>query len=556
MNKGKIFSLVSLLVAFSMVLVACGANPTPAAQPAQPAATTQPVAQTAPTAAPAAATKAPAAQAPTAQPAAAKPAGSKILRVRLYGDIKNMDPAFIGSQNDWVVGNTILQGLVTYAPNSYEVVNELADSMETSKDGLTITFKLKQGIQWPKGYGEVSADDVKFSYERIADPALKSPYADDWAALDHVEVLDKYSGKIILKKPFAPLWHSTLPVTSGKILPKKYLQEVGNEKFATNIIGTGPYMLVDWKPKQEVVVKRNPDYKGTPPAWDEIHFIPIEDDKTAEIALEAGELDFSRIAIASIDRFQNNPNFQLIKKPSLRYRWIGMNVENPKLKDINVRLAIRYAIDVPSIVKVAYMGQADQEYTLIPPGLVGYWKDAPHFDRDLAKAKDYMAKAGLKTLDLRMDIQDTSEYRAWAEIAQQNLKEIGINLSINPMDSSSFWSIGDGDKGKDVELYGMSFSMQPDPSWAAMWFTCNQIGVWNWQRWCSKDYDALYQKGLSSTDDKERQQIFVDMEKIWNDAAHSIWITHGVYAYAAAPAIKAAVTPHGDPQVQYFTPTK
>ena len=125
-----------------------------------------------------------------------------------------------------------------------------------------------------------------------------------------------------------------------------------------------------------------------------------------------------------------------------------MNVENPKLQDINVRQAIRYALDVPGMVKATYMGQADVEYALIPPGLVGYWKDAPKYERDVAKAKEYMQKAGIDTLDLKIDIQDTTEYRSWAEIAQQNLKEIGINLTINPLDSSAYWSLGAASRAK------------------------------------------------------------------------------------------------------------
>ncbi len=536
---------VVFLVILSVLLAACGAPAAPTAAPAAPAAA-QPAAA-APTAAP---TAAPAA------PAAAAPAEPKILRVRLYGDIKNMDPAFIGSQNDWVVGNTMLNGLVSYAPNSYELINELAESIEQSENGLEITFRLKPGIKWQKGYGEVTAEDVKFSFERIADPELQSPYLDDWKTLDRVEVTDTYSGKIILKEPFAPLWYSTLPVTSGRILPKKYVEEVGMEKFAAEPIGTGPYMFQEWKPKEEIVVVRNPDYYGEPAYWDEIHFLPIEDDKAAEIALEAGELDFARISIASVERFESDPNFGLMKKPSLRYRWIGMNVENPKLQDINVRQAIRYALDVPAMLKVAYLGQAELETTLVPPGLVGHWSDAPKYERDVEKAREFMAKAGITSLDLRMDIQDTSEYRVWAEIAQQNLKDIGINLTINPMDSSSFWSIGEGDKGKEVELFGMSYSMQPDPAWAAMWFTCEQVGVWNWQRWCNEEWDALYDKGLVTLDEAERNQIYIDMEKIWDSEAHAVWITHGVYAYAYSTAIAPAVTPHGDPQVQFFGPAQ
>jgi peptide/nickel transport system substrate-binding protein len=519
-----------------LVLSACGA---PQATPQPPAATSAPAAI--PTATP---------LPPTATPVPEP----KVLKVRLYGDIQNLDPAFRISQNDDVVANCVIDGLVRYGPDSYELVNQLAEKIEQSEDGLTITFKLREGVKWHRGYGELTTEDVKFSFERFIDPELEAEYKDDWATLDQVEIIDKYNGKIILKEPFAPLWKTTLPIGSGNILCKKYVEEVGLEGFATNIIGTGPYLFDQWEPKQRITLKRNPEYYGETPVWDEIQFLPIEDDKAAEVAMEAGELDFSRIAVTSVERFEENPDLALIKKPSLRYRWIGMNVEHPKLQDINVRQAIRYAIDVPSILQAGYMGQAEQETTLVPPGLIGHWKEAPKYERDVAKAKEFLAKAGLTTLDLRIDLQDTTEYRTWAEIAQQNLKEVGINLAINPMDSSSFWTIGEGDKGKEVELFTNNYSMQPDPSWATMWFTCDQVGVWNWQRWCSPEFDELHKQGLVTVDDAEREKIYMEMEKIYDAACHSVWITHGLSTYAYKPTIKPATSPHGVPQVEWFLP--
>jgi peptide/nickel transport system substrate-binding protein len=526
-------------------LAGCAPPPT-----AAPAATAAP--QGAPTSPPATSAPAPTqAPAPTEAPAptAAEP---KVLRIRLYGDIQNLDPAFLVSENDNDVGMNVISGLVTYGANSYDIVNDLAESITPSDDGLEVTFKLREGVQWQNGYGEVTTDDVKFSYERIANPDMQAAYHDDWATLDHVEVIDKYNGKIVFSEPFAPLWHSTLPVGSGWVLCKKYVEEVGNDKFATQIMGSGPYLYSEWNPKQQVTLKRNPDYFGTPPYYDEIHFIPIEDDKAAEVALQAGELDFSRISAASFDQFAADPNFETAKLPSLRYRWIGMNVENPKLQDINVRQAIRYAIDVPSILQAAYLGQVKQEYGLVPEGLIGYWADAPQYQRDVAKAQDFMSKAGVSSLDLRMDIQDTTEYRTWAEIAQQNLKDIGINLTINPLDSSSYWSIGDGDAGKNVELFSSNYSMEPDPSWATVWFTTDQIGVWNWMRWSSPEYDDLHKQGLVTIDNTKREQIYIKMQQLWDEACHTIWITNGSQTYAYSPAIKPALTPNGLMQPLFF----
>ena len=489
----------------------------------------------------------------TPEPEAAEP---KVLRIRLYGDIQNLDPAFIVSANDSAVADAVFEGLIRYGPNSYDPIYQLAETLEPSEDGLEIYFKLKEGVMWQKGYGELTAEDVKFSFERMIDPDLAAPYADDWATLDHVEVLGKYEGKIVLSEPLATLWTTTLPMTSGDIVCKKQVEEIGVEKFATDIVGTGPYYLAEWKPKEKVVLARNEEYHGDAPYWDEIILLPIEDAKTAEVALEAGELDFSGISLASTDRFEADPNYELLKLPGLAYAWIGMNVENPKLQDKNVREAIRYAIDVPSILQATYMGQAEQAGAMIPKGLLGYWADAPLHQRDVEKAKEYMAAAGIESLDLEIACQDTTEYRTWAEVAQQNLADIGINLTINPMDSSTYWSMGDGDKGLDVELFTSKYSSQPDPAWYTMWFVCDQVGVWNWQRWCNPEFDALHKEGLVTTDLARRDEIYIEMQEIFDEAAQAVWITHPVQAFAYSPDIQPATTPNGDMQIQWFMPAK
>src|SRR4030043_461247 len=95
---------------------------------------------------------------PTSVPPTEVPTEPKVLKIRLYGDIQNLDPAFYKSANDKVVGTNVYSGLVTYAPNSYDIKNDLAESIETSEDGTQITFKLREGVQWQNGYGEVTTE--------------------------------------------------------------------------------------------------------------------------------------------------------------------------------------------------------------------------------------------------------------------------------------------------------------------------------------------------------------------------------------------------------------
>jgi len=542
MKKKTTWILISILVIVSIMTVACGggeettdAEPTAAEPMEEPAEVV--------------------ADEPAEEPDEVEEL--KILKVNIGGDITSVDPAFISSTIDAQVGEALLPGLVVHDPVTHEMVNDLAEWIEVSEDGLEIKFKLKEGVMWQRGYGEVTAEDVKYSFERMIDEELEGWYYDDWATLDHVEVTGTYEGTIILNDFYAPLMVTTLPEYSGKIVPKAYIEEVGVEAFSTDPVGVGPYLFAEWTPMEKIVLKRDPDYFGKAPYYDEIHLFMIEDTQAAEAALEAGEIDYTIIDGASVERFEADADFTVTVLPSMGFNWIGMNVENPKLQDINVRQAIRYAIDVPGILQVAYDGLVEQENTMIPPGVLGHWEDAPVFERDVELAKEYMVKAGLESLDLRIDF-DSSETAdsAVAEIAQANLAEIGINLEINPVESAAFWELGMGDEGLNMELFVIGYAMYPDPTWGSMWFTCDQVGIWNWMRWCSEEYTDLNSQSKASLDPAERQEIHEQMEKIWNDAAHSIWLTHGNRYYAGRSDVMVDYAISNDYLIFSFRPSE
>jgi peptide/nickel transport system substrate-binding protein len=488
---------------------------------------------------------------------AAEQTGPKILKVRINADIKNLDPARRYTQWDDVVAKTLFSGLVRYSANSYEIEQELAEAFEISEDGKEIYFKLVEGAQFHGGHGEVTAEDVKYSYERFLDEETGSAYADDWASLDHVEVLGKYEGKIILTEPFAPLMKTTLPLNSGSIVPKDYVEEVGLSNFTTDVIGSGPYILAEWKPNQYVKVVRNEDYFGEAPYWDEIRFMVIKDHQSAEIALQAGEIHFAQVSDNGAQMFRNDPEFGLTENPNLDYKWIGINVENPKLEDVNVRKAIRSAISVQDILTVAYNGQVEQSKGLVAPGLVGYWEEGPVHNQDLEQAKAYLEKAGVNDLKLTMSIVDEDEFRVWAQIAQENLKKIGVELEIAPLEYGTYWESGVGEKGLELELFSAVYQMQPDPSWATMWFVSEQVGVWNWMRWRNEEFDALHEQGLVEMDEAERDDIYSRMQELMDEDAVAVWVTHGKTFYAYDPeVVSPAMTPHNALQFRFFSEGK
>jgi peptide/nickel transport system substrate-binding protein len=192
---------------------------------------------------------------------------------------------------------------------------------------------------------------------------------------------------------------------------------------------------------------------------------------------------------------------------------------------------------------------------LIPEGTLGYWKDAPVYNRDVAKAKEYLAKANLASLDLKLTYENTDEYNTWAQIVEQNLKEVGINVTLDPLDSSSFWAYGSDGKDKALELFAIGYSsVAPEPAWSTMWFTCDQVDLWNWMRWCNKDFDALHKKGIETIDPAQREPIYIDMQKLWDENVISVFVTNVPQVYVSKPSVKMVIYPGGlSPMLREFS---
>jgi peptide/nickel transport system substrate-binding protein len=474
------------------------------------------------------------------------------LTIRLVNDVSNMDPANVPTTPDAIVMNCVNEGLVTFKPNTFEVVNHLAETFTPSPDGLSFEFKLKEGIQFHSGYGELTAEDVKFSYERIAGltkPKIESAYRGDWSPhLEEVQVTDTYSGTIVLKEPFAAIMRSTLPVGSGLVLSKKAVEERGDE-YPTHPIGTGPYEFVSWTPNAKVVLKRFADYGGANQeyagsAFPEIHFIPIQDDSASDIALQTGEIDVAQLSLQGIDRFTSDEGFQVVKRTSLDYQWIGMNMLHPKLADIRVRQAIRLAVDVPAIIEAAFEGKWTRATAIIPPGMgLGHWADAPVYDRDVDGAKALLEDAGVSGLELSFMFTDQTGSKNLAEIVQSNLADVGIELTLNQVDSATFYELGKN--LRERELIFIGFGTQPDPSWSTVWFTCDQLDVWNWMYWCDEEYDRLHFAAVKEVDTATRNEMYIQMQRLWDEAAHTIWVVWPTYYFGARKGIEPAITPGG-----------
>ncbi len=473
------------------------------------------------------------------------------------------DPAFAQYYSDLMVDGAVYEGLITYKPGTYDVVNQLAETFEPSADGTRFHFTLKRGIEFQGGYGELTTDDVKFSFERTAGmtkPKVESAYVADWAPqLKEVQIAGKYEGTIVLNHVFAPLMHTTLPTLSGLIISKKAALERGKQ-FGSHPIGSGPYMVQSFTPNQQVVLTKFAKWGGASkpdvqPVYDKITLTANGDPTFVDAGLRSGDLDVALIEGSQYKRLSADGSLTVSKFTSLSYDWIGMNVTNPALTNINVRKAIRLGIDVPAIIEVAYDGVSPRATAVLPPTMsIGYWKDAPVYDRDVNAAKALMNSAGVSGLDLSLVVPNSPSYfKTIAELVQANLADIGIKVSIDVQDSASYYAPSAAALRK-MQLFGGDFASFPDPFWSMEWFTTAQIGPggYNWMSWSNKQFDELQNQAAAELDDARRTELYIEMQKIWDEDANSVWLAWPATIWAADTSVAMKIRPDGLPVVQAF----
>jgi len=475
------------------------------------------------------------------------------LTVRMDQDIAILDPGYMVGGTEIESQNACLPCLVNLdlSADSYTWKPSVYVEKFEQRDATHYDFTLKPGFKWSNGFGELTAEDVKYSYERIKTTDWKG----NFEALDHVELTDKYSGTLVLSQPYAPFGVAALTSGGSVILCKAAMEKVGG-KYTTEFPAVcGPYIL-EWTPKQKLAFKANPDWTGPKPAYAEIDGLIINEPSAAELAYEAGEVETTMITPATHARYKEKlpENSAIQIAGSLQYMWLGMNTENPKLSDIRVRQAIQHAVDAKQVIQGAYAGITEQSYGIICPGLLGH-RTATKYTFDPEKAKALLAEAGVSGLELELKTLNEQERILAAQIIQAQLQAVGITVKVLPQDSGPFWEMGDQSKGdgyKSLELWMMRFGTNPDPQEATQWFTSDQIGVWNWERWKSDEYDSLYKQGISETDPEKRAKIYLRMQEIMEDTGAYVWINHESETYVHRTSLNISVLPSGEMQLRDF----
>jgi peptide/nickel transport system substrate-binding protein len=359
-----------------------------------------------------------------------------------------------------------------------------------------------------------------------------------------------------MSQAFAPIWYTTFADGAGSILCKQALEAVGGKFAGLPPAMCGPYVISDWTVKQHVQLVPNPMWTGAKPGIPNVTILIVEDEKAAEIGYDAGELDITDTSVDSMARLQADPpaGSAMTIKPSLRWTWMGMNTEHPKLQDIRIRKAIQRAIDTDSVIAAAWGGIAPKAHGIVPPGLIGHRSESKFaFNPDEARA--LLADAGASGLELTLKVLNKSDTTAAAQVIQANLADVGIAVDVVPLDAGPFWSLGlesKGDDWKDLQMWIMRFGDAPDPSQDTQWYVSSQVGVWNWERWKDAEFDKLADQGIAETDEAKRNQIYLRMQEIMEDTGAYAWLCHEPAPMLYKAELEPAIYPSSELMLPWF----
>ncbi|HKC05401.1 MAG TPA: ABC transporter substrate-binding protein [Methylomirabilota bacterium] len=446
-----------------------------------------------------------------AAPADAQKKGG-VLRVGNLGEPPALDAHWTTASITETLTNHLYEGLFSLDREN-KPTPMLAESYTVSKDGLTYTFKLRQGVKFHNGK-EMSSEDVVASLNRWGKQSIYGKGL--FTQVAELRAVDKYTVEMRLKEKSAIVLISlAVPNNFGAIYPKEIAEKFAPEVKVTEYVGTGPFKLAEWKPDQYIRMVRFDDYKarnekpngyggGKTAYVDEIRWIPVPEVATRVAQVETGELDFADdLNLDSYDRLKKSGSARpIVSKP---YYWLVavMNKKEGLMTNQKLRQAWQAAIDIEPIMKNVAGGKSElyrMDSSLIPVEIPAWHtklSGLPWNERNKDKAKRLLQEAGYKKEPIRF--MTTQEYKwmyDFALLTKQQLEDVGFNIDLQVVDWATLVKRRNNSKEYDVFTTGIGAIYDP---YHAVFLSPN------WPGWTTDEDIARIQAELArETDQKKR----------------------------------------------------
>jgi peptide/nickel transport system substrate-binding protein len=434
----------------------------------------------------------------------------------------SLDPAMNVAWASTTFYEQIYEGLLRWNAKN-EIVPSLATSYEATDGGKIYTFKLRQGVKFHNGR-EMTADDVKFCFDRILDPKTGSPNQKVYEPLAKVEVVDPYTVRFTLKQPFAPFLSYLATPNYGAIYPKEAVATL-----ATTPVGTGPFMWSEFVKDQQVKMIKNPNYwdKGLPKV-DTLIFKLIPDDAAQVAAIRSKSVDMTWLKDPKVASNLTKTTKGLTAAPAqtTRYMDIKFKLDQPPFNDVRVRRAFSLAIDRQAVVDTV-LGGFGSVGTFIPAPPFAHPAPTtlPYYTPDLAKAKQLLQEAGATNLTVDWKIVAVNSLDVqMAQVVKEQLDKVGVKVNIKPMEVGAIlkdWATG------NYQMVSVGTVWVPDPDLDIFARFYSQAPAAKGQGLNDKELDDLFLKARSATTIDERKALYVKVQERLSDQAYNI----NVYDY-------------------------
>ncbi len=480
------------------------------------------------------------------------PAFGDILVEGSIGDASNLIPLLATDNASHSISGLIFNGLVKY-DRDLNIVGDLAESWDISKDGLVITFHLRKGVRWHDG-APFTAGDVLFTYRLTVDPKTPTAYSGDFMKVKKAEALDPYTFRVTYDKPFAP----ALMSWSTAVMPKHLMegQDVTKSPLARHPVGTGPYRFKEWKTGQKLVLVYNPDYFEGRPYLDGRIMRIIPDMATMFLELRAKGIDQMGLTPLQYTRQTENRffrnNFRKYRYLAFAYTYLGFNLQNPLFADRRVRQGLAHAVNKEELIDGILLGLGKEATGPFKPGTWQYNPDVKRYPYDPKRARELFAEAGWSDTDgdgildrngqkfeFEILVNQGNEVRAkTAEIVQRRLVEVGISVKIRVIEWAAFIKEFINKRRFDAVILGWTIPMDPDlyDVWHSSKTAPSEL---NFVSYRNEEVDALLEKGRSTFDRAERKRCYDRIQEILAEDQPYIFL----YVPDALPIFSARI--HG-----------
>lgn len=362
-------------------------------------------------------------------------------------DTTTLDPQEIEWGEDAKVSDNIYESLVTFADEPTQIVPHLATKWDTSPDGKTWTFTLRQGVTFHDG-SPFNAETVVFTFQRLTNPKFEhrptvAPYEGLYSNIQKVEAPSSYQVVFTLKEP-SSVFLTTLAMFSAAIVNPETVARTG-KAFPAKPNGTGPYRLAEWKRDEKLVLERFDGYWGTRAPIQKVIFLPIKEPQAAIQQLKQGQVHVvDHVTMGDIEPLKSDPNVQVIVSGSMNVCYLGFNLKKPPYNDINFRRAVTLALDRTTLNTLVYYGLAEMPRNLVPPLVWGRTGELPEYEHNLDKAKEALAKVHLPE-NFRLTLWHPTFARPYmqeplrvAEFVKDQLRKIGLDVALEGFEKSVY----------------------------------------------------------------------------------------------------------------------